>query len=844
MITLLSNEFLEFPAKTVQSSDRKQCQLGISVLQHGCLTGEVLKCLLDTISLPRKNEVLPFSLVILAILHDIGKVNPEFLRRLINNLSLEYKNEAMQRWGDLIRVNQQHTETYHSLISYAVLKDMGACEADQRVVGEHHGFPINERIAPADCEIFGGKDWEIARRRIAQEAICRSGVDPVFPKPVKERPLKKWQVELWIGLVIVSDWLASQVEQPIPAGTEAAKAREIVANAGFLSIPELADKPFQTIFGFEPRSPQQLLFNAYQGPGIYILEAPTGCGKTEAALALAFKAMAHGDASGIYFALPTQLTSNRVHERVEKAVKNFLGDELPVRLVHSGARFMLTRWGKEASAGEEWGRPTRRALLSPFGVGTVDQALLSLLHVKFRQVRLAGLAGKVVIFDEIHSYDDYTNTLIAHLIRTLEAFGAVVVILSATLTYEGLKKLVGEDIKSPQAPIALTVKTKETTHQAELTAVSDHSVAVKLLQTSQAEDLAFQEALKRVHRGEQVLWIENTVGAEQSIYQKALTAGIETGVLHSRFRPLDREDAEGIWTNLFGKAGRNERGKCGRLLIGTQVVEQSLDLDSDFLITRLAPIDLLVQRWGRLWRHEDTKRPSECKRAESWVLAAPESIARERSDSRFGQSALVYHPYILSRTLEVLKNNSDQSGDSLLKLPYTVRRLLEEVFSMRNEEEGSENAALQQDLIRQIKAKQLQAEGALSVTHLVDEQAAEAMTRLITIPTYEALILLPKDIEVLRQAKTFSELCVELEFRVVKSPKQIQEETKGFDGHHSKLRLSEDMMRKLLRAKRFTQVVVLYGDDQGHLWSLQNEVPKLKNGKSIHYSLKVGLELI
>lgn len=138
MITLLSNEFLEFPAKTVQSSDRKQCQLGISVLQHGCLTGEVLKCLLDTISMPRKNEVLPFSLVILAILHDIGKVNPEFLRRLINNLSLEYKNEAIQRWGDLIRVNQQHTETYHSLISYAVLKDMGACEADQRVVGEHH----------------------------------------------------------------------------------------------------------------------------------------------------------------------------------------------------------------------------------------------------------------------------------------------------------------------------------------------------------------------------------------------------------------------------------------------------------------------------------------------------------------------------------------------------------------------------------------------------------------------------------------------------------------------------------------------------------------------------------
>lgn len=326
-----------------------------------------------------------------------------------------------------------------------------------------------------------------------------------------------------------------------------------------------------------------------------------------------------------------------------------------MRLVHSGARFMLTRWGKEASAGEEWGRPTRRALLSPFGVGTVDQALLSLLHVKFRQVRLAGLAGKVVIFDEIHSYDDYTNTLIAHLIRTLEAFGAVVVILSATLTYEGLKKLVGEDIKSPQAPIALTVKTKETTHQVELTAVSDHSVAVKLLQTSQAEDLAFQEALKRVHRGEQVLWIENTVGAAQSIYQKALTAGIETGVLHSRFRPLDREDAEGIWTNLFGKAGRNVRGKCGRLLIGTQVVEQSLDLDSDFLITRLAPIDLLVQRWGRLWRHEDTKRPSECKRAESWVLAAPESIARERFDSRFGQSALVYHPYILSRTLEVLK---------------------------------------------------------------------------------------------------------------------------------------------------------------------------------------------
>ena len=189
--------------------------------------------------------------------------------------------------------------------------------------------------------------------------------------------------------------------------------------------------------------------------------------------------------------------------------------------------------------------------------------------------------------------------------------------------------------------------------------------------------------LKRAERKEQVLWIENTIEEAQARYcylaARASEINVECGLMHSRFTKVDREKNENKWVVIFGKIGHNARQEKGRILVGTQVLEQSLDIDADFLITRLCPTDMLFQRIGRLWRHRenDSVRPVEAKR-EAWILAPRLSDAQE-DENKFGKSAKVYSPYVLCRTLEVWQNCVN------VNLPNGIRQLLEETYLQRDE---------------------------------------------------------------------------------------------------------------------------------------------------------------
>ena len=128
------------------------------------------------------------------------------------------------------------------------------------------------------------------------------------------------------------------------------------------------------------------------------------------------------------------------------------------------------------------------------------------------------------------------------------------------------------------------------------------------LHSDKTQDEALEEALLRSEGGQQILWIENTVAEAQAIYKglaaRASGMDVEVGLLHSRFTPADRERNESLWTSLYG-AKSEARGEKGRILVGTQVLEQSLDIDADFLVTRICPTDMLFQRMGRLWRHDE-----------------------------------------------------------------------------------------------------------------------------------------------------------------------------------------------------------------------------------------------
>ena len=486
------------------------------------------------------------------------------------------------------------------------------------------------------------------------------------------------------GLTCVADWIGSGGMFDDPALNWRTLLPDAVEAAGFVQPQLQAGLSFKEVFGFDTRSTQQLLIEQVSSPGTYILEAPMGIGKTEAALYAAYSMMVSGNATGIYFGLPTQLTSNKIHERVNAFIDRILAPESPHRqslLLHSKSWLLDYDIGAEGGPGKSWFSTGKRGILAPFAVGTVDQALMAAMNVKHGFVRAYGLAGKVVILDEVHTYDSYTGTILDKLVALLRSLHCTVIILSATLTNERRGRFIGSGARAEDAYPLITAHHNGDDHITERTASVGTTATVKIYQTEDRTE-AIEEALIRAENGQQVLWIENTVGEAQEAFSilAARTEGmdIECGLLHSRFVHADRQRIEDYWVSRYGKNNAAVRQLSGRILVGTQVLEQSLDIDADFLVTRICPSDMLLQRIGRLWRHEATPRP-EGAACETWVLSADYKRALKNPESTFGSTAKIYSPYVLLRTLEVW---AEIEGVSL---PDDIRPLIEETYRERKD---------------------------------------------------------------------------------------------------------------------------------------------------------------
>jgi CRISPR-associated endonuclease/helicase Cas3 len=413
------------------------------------------------------------------------------------------------------------------------------------------------------------------------------------------------------------------------------------------------------------------------------MEAPMGMGKTEAALYAAYQIASDGHATGIYFALPTQLTSNKIFERFQKFLSQVLADDCSHRslLLHANAWLFDTDMGEEGQPGGAWFNQSKRGLLAPFAVGTVDQALMAAMNVKHGFVRAFGLAGKVVILDEVHTYDTYTGSLLDDLVSLLRDLQCTVIILSATLNQERREQLLGHPTKSMAYPLVTSSPSLSPSDVIEtyVPPSDSRSISVHL---SNSDASAMNEALARAGEGQQVLWIENTVKDAQQRFldlaSRCAEIGVGCGLLTSRFTVNDRQNIEAEWVTLFGKSGWGKRSEKGRILIGTQVLEQSIDIDADFMVTRFAPTDMVLQRFGRLWRHEGTPRPVEAN-PDAWLLAPALESAIEEPQKHFGSSAFVYSPFVLCRSLETWQEVKS------INLPQDIRGLIESTYETRQE---------------------------------------------------------------------------------------------------------------------------------------------------------------
>lgn len=429
----LTEDSARFWAKTTPEG-----QPGISVRDHCLNVGCVAEALIGTLPEPLQ-ELLAPGAAALAALHDVGKITPGF-------------QQQCAQWCRDAGHSQRAFETNHALVTQCFL---GRLSEDERwrawaeAVGAHHGW-----YAPGKWVFTreGTRAWQTARQELLNELSS-----PQFFNALPDAPPKN-EAEKWFlgGLTAFADWVGSDVEffdakkePPRQLAVQRNKAQEALRKLGLVAEDRFnPGLSFHDIWGCDPYPFQGAVLDVVTEPGIYVIEAPMGSGKTEAALTAAYQLITSGLAAGFYFALPTQTTSNRICERVARFLDKVSPTRVETHLIHGASwltRGTMPEWRAEYLEQEKeevwlrrrWFASARKALVARFGVGTVDQALLGIIAVKHFFVRQFALAGKVVILDEVHSYDAYTGGLLQLLVERLRELHCTVIVLSATLTEAG-----------------------------------------------------------------------------------------------------------------------------------------------------------------------------------------------------------------------------------------------------------------------------------------------------------------------------------------------------------------------------------------------------------------------
>ena len=677
--------------RTVYHDGEAEREKGCTLYTHLWTTCMILRILKEIWrNFPRGKLISPEA-ERLAADHDIGKATPFFLSKIYRSINILFP------WNNIVT----DIPGGHAECSQRILLHTGAAFA--KLAGAHHGStPQDLRLQSGSMEhILGNKEWENSRCNFLKKLHEDLNLGDVGNIP-KDREA------ITLGAVILADWLSSSMD--LPADTllpDQKSIRKVIENAGLLPVSWKTKLPFHEIFGFSPNPLQKACAGIAHPGSIIVIEAGMGSGKTEAALYLAHQLLAAKKANGLYFAMPTRLTSEKIYDRLN----TFLSHTIPAAenrnalLIHGEAwlNWTLEQPSDSAENGavnanpDSWFQSAKRALLAPFAAGTVDQALLSVVNVRHSALRAFALAGKVVVFDECHSYDAYTGELIAVLIQSIRKWGGSVIILSATLTAEAKRKFLGETTSGPLSscssyPLITIAEPEKPLEFIEFQ--PEKTDTVKIRHTGD-DSAAMREALEHALRGEQVLWIENTVFGAQNIYKQLACGpqGIELGLIHSRFPAFLRREQESKWVDLLGKNGADNRRKHGRILVATQILEQSVDVDADFLITRLAPGDMLFQRIGRLWRHEklNTVRPQQAKR--EMLLLIPEECSDPAKIQENARVLLPYDPYWMLRGCEIWKEMNE------VHIPDDIRPVLEKIYRDRPEE-SEIMAHLKQEMIR------------------------------------------------------------------------------------------------------------------------------------------------
>jgi len=700
-------------------------------------------------------ELLVRIIIVIIALHDLGKVHVRFQSKSEKGWEKGYGGVGARRERDDGR-GFDHGRGTACIMRELVRKEFREWKQWLPVidaVAAHHGrFYEAHSLNASNNALYTSLSREM-ERPVAVEAVrtlsTLFGLSVEVPPPPRNGAFSM----LLAGFCSIADWFGSNsevfeftevndfpgLERYLHDLRESGKADRLLRDAGLL--PRFSDAPptYFSLFDFL-KSPDDLRplqaiardvpFGREPGSELVVVEAPMGMGKTELALYLASQAIHHDTADGIYFALPTQASSNALLDRIESFAERIAapGSSLSLVLAHGSRRFNKSyqhlqknfrdlqyqfersrergsRYGDDNGAPSEvvapsWLQSSKRSLLATVGVGTIDQAMLGAISVKHAFVRLFALSGKVVIFDEIHAYDSYMNVVIVRLLNWLHALGAKVLLLSATLSRTLRNDLLSAFGGSPTTDGTATPDpypqliylrgatpappyTIDAPVTADVEAAPDKVVHVAPYVVGQVERTraGAELAMDLARRGGCIAWIRNTVREAQEAWRTILELAAGTDIrvvsLHARYIRNDRNEIEEELVRILGKHGGADRPER-IIVVATQVIEQSVDLDFDAMISDLAPADLLLQRAGRLWRHE-ARSVEERHGHERPVLHVLMPDDEERREMAFGASAYVYDPDTLSRSAWVVRDRPEW------RMPGVCRELIEIVY---DREEG------------------------------------------------------------------------------------------------------------------------------------------------------------
>jgi len=665
------------------------------------------------------HDVLRPLFLFLVGAHDIGKAIPQFQRQHEHSyqilkeyfdfsnyaISMPYGNAAYLPHGNASFVILKEYLTS----SFYIDKKLSSWLA--RAVSGHHGFfPTSAETnhLGAHSVLMGSRlIWQQSRTQLLDLLASTLNIPTVYEHIPA---LSHAHMVMLAGLTTIADWIASgdvDVRYRID-GTEALSqyvvhARQrLTQRCQALQWERSTPREIATLSEIIQQSiPRPLHTSTYHlvtqhDVRFVLIEAPTGEGKTEASFVVA---MAHAKRKGVlstFFALPTQATSNQMYDRVVTWLTQILPTQSPIHLVHGGNLFVDAYKPFQQSLeiydaakanphnniqAESWFTTTKRIMLAAQGVGTVDQALMGVLKTKHGFVRLAGLAGKIVIIDEVHAYDVYTSTILDNLLMWLEALDCTVVLLSATLPMTRRQKLLSiwgvKETNVQRYPRLIGIEANGVAHiQTVPSQQSGRVVAIQII--NPRESAIAKIAIESIAHGGIALVICNTVARAQQIYRDMSAYGLDCVVvlLHSRMTNVQRKEIEKTVTDSLGKNTLNRPYRM--IVIGTQVLEQSLDIDADVLISDLAPIDLLIQRMGRIHRHQRTNRATNHPNPVMYVACDEPDFTQK---AWFGSQGMVYESSVLLRTyIWVVQRNG-----GFMRIPEDVEDAVDAIYERRLE---------------------------------------------------------------------------------------------------------------------------------------------------------------